>query len=261
MVKIEKLKVSGYDLSIMIINLKNESIISIPTQIGCPINCNFCISAESDFIRNLTSQEMIDAATLGVQHSESNNIKLSFTGEGEPFLNVNSINTVITYLTDNCLVSAFRICSSGIKPSLFSKISSTLPLELQFSLHSPIDSVRKNLIPISKPIKEILSSLSKHSSNFNSISINYVLMRDINDREEDLLELSKIINKSWLIKLNPLLDDEKFNFSNHHDYFKESLINSGHNVVVFNKIGSSIKNKVYDQLTYKRNSTMISKSF
>lgn len=260
MVKIEKLNVSGYELSIMIINLKNESIISIPTQIGCPINCDFCISSESDFIRNLTSYEMIDACKLGVNHSKSSNIKLSFTGEGEPFLNIKAINEVIKVLTKDKIVTSFRICSSGIKPYLFSQIESSLPLELQFSLHSPIDHLRKKLIPISKPIKDILLAINQSSHNFQFISINYVLMDGINDSEEDLLELSKIINKDWLIKLNPLLDDEKYNFSRHHDYFKKYLMKNGHKVVIFNKIGSSIKNKVYDQLTYKKNSDMISKS-
>lgn len=259
MVETHYFKIEEYNLPVLVINLKSTCIISIPTQIGCLIDCNFCISKDNKFIRNLTSHELISLSQFGASFSNSNNIKLSFTGEGEPFLNLNAINSTIDYFSYSDLFSSFRLCSSGIKPKLFNKITNSVyPIELQFSLHSPFDDTRKRMIPLSQPISDILDGIRMAEDKYSSISINYVLMAHTNDSEKDLIKLSSIIDKNWLIKLNPLLDNSIYQNSQHYDYFYNYLNNKNHNVVLFNKIGSSIKNTIYDTLTYHQGMNTIS---
>lgn len=260
MVKTIYFKIDDYDLPIMIINLKDQSIVSIPTQIGCIIDCLFCISKDSQFIRNLTSSEMISLAEASLEEVKNDHVKLSFTGEGEPYLNLKEINKTIDYFSqEKSPFKSFRLCSSGVKPSLFNNITGSIfPIELQFSLHSPFDDKRKEIIPISKDLDVIINSIKLSESKYNQISINYVLMAGVNDHVDDLTQLSSIVDKNWNIKLNPLLDETDFSTSHHHDFFYNYLKERDHNVYLFKKIGSSIKNNIYDTLTYKKGASLIS---
>lgn len=250
-VKIHNKQIKGYELPVMVINLKNRSIISVPTQIGCPIGCTFCISSKGVFKRNLTSKEMIELINFGFEHVTNKKALVSFTGEGEPFLNLKNVNSVIFALDSDKRVDCFRVCTSGIRPDLFPfvcKISK--PINIQLSLHSPFDEKRKELIPNTRGIKEIIASLKLTTNHFNEVAINYVLMKDFNDREEDLDELIRVVDSRWLIKLNPLMDEDVYKKSDKKKLFENTLSLKGKNVVSFNKIGSTIKNELYEELAY-----------
>lgn len=112
-----------------------------------------------------------------------------------------NINKTIYDLDSNKKVESFRICTSGIRPDLFPFVCKlTKPINLQFSLHSPFDNKIKEIIPNTRSIKEIITSLKLTSEHFNEVAINYVLMKDFNDSEDDLNKLIEIIDNSWLIK-------------------------------------------------------------
>ncbi len=257
-VTIKNINIDHYKLPVMVISLKDKSIISIPSQIGCAINCDFCLSKNNKFVRNLNFKELEILALEGI-NSES--CMISFTGEGEPILNIDNINKSILLLEDNPRIKDFRICMSGIKADNLSLINSMKKsIDLQFSLHSPFDDIRKTLIQHTKPISFIKENILTNQSKFREIAINYVLMRGINDREEDLNELMSIIDSNWLIKLNPLLDEtDKYKQSNNVNYFYDILTKNGFKVKKFNKIGSTIKNELYDQLTYENTKTASNK--
>lgn len=251
---IKNLEIDHYKLPVMVISLKNKSIISIPSQIGCAINCDFCLSKNNKFVRNLKSTELEKLASFGILDSNKNYM-LSFTGEGEPILNIDNINKTIHIFNNNSNIKDFRICMSGIKADNLSLLLPTnKEIDLQFSLHSPFDNIRNSIIQNTKPISFIKENIELNKSKFREVSINYVLMKGINDSIQDLNELMNIIDKDWLIKLNPLLEEsDKYQKSDMHQYFESSLIDNGFNVKSFNKIGSTIKNGLYDQLTYENN--------
>jgi 23S rRNA (adenine2503-C2)-methyltransferase len=258
MIELFKLKIEDYDIPIMTISLKKQCIINIPTQIGCAIGCTFCVSTTQSFERNLTKNEIIKLIDFAMNKSKHTNYLLSFTGEGEPFLNIKNINQVIEHFQTEQSISAFRICTSGIKHNLLNKVISNIkPLNLQFSLHSPFDDKRKSLIPKTKNVKDIIQSMNKYKDNYNEISINYVLVEDFNDSQEDLNELINIIDKNWVIKLNPLLKEDKHIESQNRELFFDTLNDLKFNVKKFNKVGSTIKNNFFDQLTYQKSALRI----
>jgi len=253
MIELFKVKIDEYEIPVMTILLKNQCIINIPTQIGCAIGCTFCVSTTQIFERNLTSDEINLLVNTAMTKSKHTNYLLSFTGEGEPFLNIKNINKSIKYFEKNDNIYAFRICTSGIKHNLLNKvISNVKPLNLQFSLHSPFDDQRKTLIPKTKNVKDIVRSIHKYQSNYNEVSINYVLVEGFNDRKQDLYELMNIIDKSWIIKFNPLLKDDRYIQSSNRDLFTDTLKHNGFDVRVFSKIGSTIKSEFFDSLTYSK---------
>ena len=63
----------------------------VSSQIGCAVNCQFCLTAKLGIIRNLTAGEIAGqvAAVLKRQGAEPgrDRINLVFMGMGEPFLN------------------------------------------------------------------------------------------------------------------------------------------------------------------------------
>lgn len=261
MVKIKKINIAEYLLPVMIINLKSKTIISVPTQIGCIIDCSFCISKEKEFIRSLTSEEMIFLYKESLKYSKNDNVLLSFTGEGEPLLNIKEINKVIKETEEDNKIEGYRICTSGIVPNQLSKIYYSIkPINLQISLHSPFTKKRKTIIEKTKPIEKILFEVKKNENLFKEIAFNYVLIKDFNDSIEDLEKLKEIIDKKWVIKLNPLLSEKgKVQEVENKDLFYNNLKINGFNVMSFTKIGSEISNKFYNQLTYEYNNAILIK--
>lgn len=257
MISVKTHMIDDYDLPVMIINLKDYSIVSFPTQIGCAIGCTFCISSLNPFTRNLKSHEMTELINFGISHATSDKVLISFTGEGEPFLNLKEINKTIIANEHNNKITTFRLCTSGIRPNLFEAVTTSIkPINLQVSLHSPFDIERKKLIPKTKPVCDIFNALEAHSERFNEIAINYVLIQDFNDSISDLKALSSLVNKKFVIKLNPLLDDSEFVASDQHEFFHNELFKIGHSVKVFKKIGSTIKNKFYSKLQHEKHNAL-----
>ena len=253
MVKIKKVNIGEYILPVMVINLKSKTIISIPTQIGCIIDCSFCISKKKKFIRSLTKQELILLYNEAKKEAENNDIILSFTGEGEPFLNIKQINKAIHKLENNKEITAFRVCTSGIKPKQLSKITESVkPINLQISLHSPFTEKRQEIIEKSKSVEEIMREVRVNENRYSEIAINYVMIENFNNTMSDVYKLMDIVRKDWVIKLNPLLSDKgDVEVVENKNIFFNILQENGYTVKNFSKIGSEISNKLYDQLTYE----------
>lgn len=259
MVKIKKINIGEYILPVMIINLSKKTIISIPTQIGCIIDCSFCISKSKKFIRSLKKEEMILLFKESQKFSKNKDVMLSFTGEGEPFLNIKEINKTIQELEKNENIIEFRLCTSGVKPQQLSKVTDSIkPINLQISLHSPFTEKRREIIEKSKSVEEIMKEVRNNESRYSEIAINYVMIESFNNTISDLYKLMDIVKKEWIIKLNPLLSEKgDVEIVENKNIFYDILKENGYKVKNFSKIGSEISNKFYDQLTYEYSSAIL----
>jgi len=249
--EIKKIKVDEYLLPVMIISLKEKDIISIPTQIGCPINCNFCPSANTKFIRSLSNDEMNYLVEKVIDKNKETLI--SFTGEGESILNYKNVNLTISYLEKYSNINGFRICFSGFKSKNLKYISKpNKKLHLQFSIHSPFDEKRKSIMDKTDDLEKILENIKINSHKFEDVSFNYILIKDFNDTVDDLNELIKITNKNWFIKLNPLIGDNgEFIINKNLNYFYDEIYKIGIKVFKYHKIGSTLQNKL-NNLSYEK---------
>lgn len=253
-VKILNHTIGDHELPVMLINLKHRSIISLPTQIGCAIGCTFCISGDNEFQRSLTADELVELVEFGLEHIKHEQALVSFTGEGEPFLNLKNINQAMSLLHENDAISHFRLCTSGIRPNLFCQVAQySKPVNLQLSLHSLNDEVRFRLIPKTKPVENILDALRAVTGSFNEIAINYVLMSQVNDSDDDIEALTQAIDPRWVVKFNPLLDDGPYTPSDRAEEFVNSLAEAGQNAIAYNAVGSKISNGLYGHLTHAQN--------
>lgn len=247
MIKIECLNLDSYVIPIMLINLNDVNIISIPTQLGCLVNCEFCISSSKKFIRNLTFDELKNSI-YSVLNSDKKTI-ISFTGEGEPSLNLNTVQLIINYFEKHTCIVGFKISSSGIKMEKLKFLNSIKPIELQFSLHFTDDVTRRKYIKHTISINEILYNL-KNYDNFKDISINYVVFDGLNDFEYNL-EFLLTLPKNYLIKLNEVLSYNSFVKSKKINYFYSKLLSNDNRVVHYQNIAYEINtSNLFEKLTY-----------
>ncbi len=158
----------------------------ISTQAGCGLACRFCATGAVGLKRNLTADEITDQILYF--HLCGHKIdSISFMGMGEPLANPQTF-AALQILTDRELFgfSPRRITVStvGIVPGIKELAAKFPQVNLVFSLHSPFERQRSELVPLNQqyPIAEILPLLDQHIQSTNrQVSIAYILLRDIND--------------------------------------------------------------------------------
>lgn len=227
----------------------DEHVICVSSQVGCPMGCIFCASAEpiddfdpeKRFIRNLNQKEIIQQVKnvlflLKPEILRSKRILFSFMGMGEPFLNYQNVVQSLELLANDFPNSRVTIATLGIHPKKIKKIAlKEFPVivKLHLSLHAPNDSLRKKLLPEASKIKPSLEALKYFSIIRGVLSkVNYLLIRNLNDSEKHAVQLAKLLKPyPFIVKLSKL---------NPHKDLKPALMNK---FVLFEKILHSYKIK------------------
>jgi len=166
----------------------------VSSQIGCPIRCSFCASGMNGLIRNLTAEEIISQYELA--KADGLNIEnIAFAGIGEPLLNWENVKKAFNYFKEKGLKVSFYTTGFPIKN--FKELLQLNHNGVTLSLHAVDDKKRKELIPHSQPIEEILSILKEHLSKLSNrkkkmYSIGYLLIKNVNDTDEEIEKLGEI---------------------------------------------------------------------
>lgn len=192
----------------------NRTTLCISTQIGCPVRCKFCATGEI-FYRNLRYEEIIGQYVFAKNYIKSDIRGIVFMGMGEPFLNEEALYRSIDSLTEIVGISPrhITVSTSGI-PEGISNIAHRNPkVKLALSLWSPDEEKREFLVPTSKkyPLREIVESLKEYVKiTGNRVSIEYTLLKGINDRISDAHKLVGIF-KGIPVFFNIILYNPKDN--------------------------------------------------
>lgn len=188
--------------------------VCISTQVGCAVGCSFCATGMMGLKRNLTAGEIVGQIHL-LRHSLNLPISnIVFMGMGEPFHNYDEVMKATRLLTDSdgygISMRRLTISTSGVVPAIRKFTLEDLPVKLAISLGSLDDSVRDQLMPINKryPVKALFAALEDYArTTRHRITFEYVLLKGINDREEDVRMLRKRLgslpSKLNLIVYNP----------------------------------------------------------
>lgn len=184
-----------------------RATVCLSTQVGCSLNCCFCATGKMGFKRNLSAGEIVDQIIqikkyLSDRQDASHKEKIThivIMGMGEPLLNykntIKAIKIIHSELGLGFSAKKITLSTSGIVPEIYKLAGEGLKIKLSLSLNSPFDHKRELLMPINKkyPIKEILKAVKHYAKKTEKrITIEYVLIKDINDSKEDALKLSKI---------------------------------------------------------------------
>jgi 23S rRNA (adenine2503-C2)-methyltransferase len=173
--------------------------ICVSSQVGCPVGCKFCASGLNGLKGSLTAGEIVYQvyrvnAELHRQNERLTN--LVFMGMGEPLANFNEVVAAIRIIHDRrCIdMGARRITLStvGVPPRIRDLASIDLPINLALSLHAPNEPLRRQLIPWADhfALPDILDACQFYfEQTGREITLEYILLRDVNDRPEHAREL------------------------------------------------------------------------
>lgn len=188
----------------------------LSSQVGCPLNCSFCVTGKIGFKRNLTIAEYVDQVLIAedILGRDKSITNLVFMGMGEPLLNLDNLIPALRLLLSPqaVAISTRRVTVStvGIPEGIKQLGEADLGVNLALSLNATTDSLRNVLMPINTqyPIKEIIKACKEFPlTKRRRITFAYVLLKDFNDSIEDAKRLVKLVKsipcKVNLIPFNP----------------------------------------------------------
>ena len=187
-----------------------------PCQVGCAVECAFCMTALLGLHRNLTAGEIVGQvlAVLNDQQVEidRDRINLVFMGQGEPFLNYDNFMQAVRMLVTEVGIPASRmtVSTSGIVPRIADFGAEEIRPKLAVSLNAPNEALRTEVMPITRKwtIEKLLAALRDFPlRNRERLTFEYVLLGGVNDSPSHARELVDLIRglraKVNLIALNP----------------------------------------------------------
>jgi 23S rRNA (adenine2503-C2)-methyltransferase len=199
--------------SVLIFN-RNRVTACLSSQVGCALGCNFCLTGRDGFIRNLETGEIIDQF-LGMEEELGEPItNVVFMGMGEPLYNYESLVKAIRILVNDKGIGfplrRITVSTAGVIPGILRLVREDFKVNLAVSLNAADDKTRSALMPINLkyPMKELIKvALAYPGSRRKWVIFEYILIKNVNDRPEDAIELAGLIGKRRakinLIPFNP----------------------------------------------------------
>jgi 23S rRNA (adenine2503-C2)-methyltransferase len=193
-----------------------RSTICISSQVGCAVDCQFCLTALLGVKRNLTAGEIVGQVCAVLKDQKvsppENRINLVFMGMGEPFLNYENFVKAARLLVQGVGIAERRmtVSTAGIVPRIHDFGAESIRPKLAISLNASNDALRTRLMPVNK--KWSLEMLMAAAREFplrtrEWITFEYVLLGGVNDTPENAKEAAELLRglrcKVNLIALNP----------------------------------------------------------
>lgn len=218
----------GHEVETVYIPEKDRGTLCISSQVGCTLTCSFCHTGTQKLVRNLTAAEIIGQVMLarddlgewpeaGVKNPPNQARLLSnivLMGMGEPLYNFENVRDAMKIAMDPEGISLSRrritLSTSGVVPEI-ARTATEIGCLLAISFHATTDEVRNKLVPINKRwnLEVLLDALREYPkvSNSERITFEYVMLKGVNDTDEDAYRLVELIKgipaKVNLIPFNP----------------------------------------------------------
>lgn len=192
----------------------DRTTLCVSTQIGCDRACRFCLTGKMGFIRNLAADEIVSQVVIGRRIVEENGMpeltNVVFMGQGDAGRNLIEVKRAVEALVDRKRLgmsqSKVTVSSVGPSPETFLDLAS-MPGTLAWSLHSPIDEVRKALVPsTTHTTVELRDGLiaalkTRQSLRTRTMMVACTLIDGVNDSANDARDLAAFIRP--MLKVAP----------------------------------------------------------
>lgn len=195
---------------------RSRATICVSSQVGCAVNCQFCLTALLGVKRNLSPGEIVgQVLTVLRDHSvelERERVNIVFMGMGEPFLNYENFMKAVRLLVEEVGFpeSRMTVSTSGIVPRIFDFGREPIRPKLAISLNAPNDEIRERVMPITRKwdTKTLLDAARQFSLRPRErLTFEYVLLAGVNDAPEHAREVADRVRdiscKVNLIAFNP----------------------------------------------------------
>jgi 23S rRNA (adenine2503-C2)-methyltransferase len=194
----------------------DRATICVSSQVGCAVNCQFCLTALLGIKRNLAAAEIAGQVITLLRDQKVSpplqRVNLVFMGMGEPFLNYDNFVKAVRLLVEGVGIpeSRMTVSTAGIVPRIYDLGKETLRPKLAISLAAPNDELRARLMPINRKWNlELLVRAAREFPlrNRERLTFEYVLLDSMNDSPAHARELAELVRgiscKVNLIALNP----------------------------------------------------------
>ena len=202
----------GHEIETVYIPEENRGTLCISSQVGCTLTCSFCHTGTQRLVRNLTSSEIVGQILVarddlgewpaqGIPKTEPRLLSnVVLMGMGEPLYNFDNVRDAMKIAMDPEGIALSRrritLSTSGVVPEI-AKTAEEIGCQLAISFHATTDEIRDKLVPINKKwnISNLLETLKNYPkvSNSERITFEYVMLKNINDSDEDARRLVKLI--------------------------------------------------------------------
>ncbi len=187
----------------------DRATICVSSQVGCAVNCQFCLTAKLGLQRNLTAGEIAGQVIAVLERHDvrvgRDRVNLVFMGMGEPFLNYANFMAAVRLLVSEVGLSPQRmtVSTSGIVPGIerFAKEPLDLRPKLAISLNAPNDSIRAEVMPINRkwPIAAVIEAVRRVPLRPRErITFEYVLLGSVTDHPEHAREVAHLVRRTGL---------------------------------------------------------------
>ncbi len=203
----------GHEVEIVYIPETDRGTLCISSQVGCTLTCSFCHTGTQKLVRNLTAGEIVGQILVARDdlgewpepgHGPNDESRLLsnvvLMGMGEPLYNFDAVRDAMKIAMDPEGISLSRrritLSTSGVVPGII-RTGEEIGCMVAISFHATTDAVRDTLVPINKKwnIAALLDGLRAYPrlSNSERITFEYVMLKGVNDSDEDARRLVKLI--------------------------------------------------------------------
>ena len=189
-----------------------RATICVSSQVGCAVNCQFCLTAKLGLQRNLSAGE-IAGQVIAVLDRQAvqvgrDRINLVFMGMGEPFLNYDEFMAAVRLLVNEAGLAESRmtVSTSGIVPGILRLAGETVRPRLAISLNAPDDLIREQIMPITRKwkIEDVIQAAGQLPLRPRErVTFEYVLLGGLNDGLQHAEQLAALARSAPMpVKVN-----------------------------------------------------------
>jgi 23S rRNA (adenine2503-C2)-methyltransferase len=197
---------------------EGRDTVCISSQVGCPVNCQFCLTALMGLERNLTAGEIVGQVLFVMRahkiSTETDRLNIVMMGMGEPLLNLPNVIKATRILTDPAGIGLspkrITLSTAGIVPKIAELGREPVRPKLAISLNASNEEQRRELMPITRKysLKDLLAACKAYPLRpWEKLTFEYVLLKGVNDTDADARRVVKLLAhlnaKVNLIALNP----------------------------------------------------------
>ena len=187
--------------------------VCVSSQVGCPMNCDFCATGKGGYERNLTCAEIVDQVLTVQEDFQQRVSHVVFMGMGEPLLNTKEVVKAVKILNQDVGIGqrSLTISTVGVPKKILELAHHKLQVTFALSLHSANQTLREQLIPSAKyyTLDKLLADCRKYIDiTGRRVTFEYILLGGVNDLPEQAMQLAKCLKGFQshvnLIPYNPI---------------------------------------------------------
>lgn len=197
---------------------EQRDTLCISTQVGCPVDCKFCLTALLGLERNLTAGEIVgQVLKLFGEHAldpRKRPVNIVMMGMGEPLLNLDAVLKATRLLADEdgmgIPLRRITVSTSGVIPKIEEMAHEPQRPRLAVSLNASTEEMRRELMPITRKyhLEQLLEVCRRYPlRSWERLSFEYVLLKGVNDSDDDARRVVRLLAhincKVNLIAFNP----------------------------------------------------------